>query len=228
MSKDVKVNDETYENVSVVKLVLADGTGMAEFEDVDEKNYATEEFVEEKINNIEHPQPDLSGYATEEFVEEKTSSDLIPGVYGDVIEEKNDGKGTYFSGAYTIPIIKVDEEGKIVDIVNGVIQEANQERTGLVSQKVWDILDMKRATINNVLRRGLDENGEEYLSANTLQERMPSGLMDYCYNPKIVSVWLLIDRGYGEDGVNKMYKKYPVNVCLSTRKTQMGDYVDIQ
>ena len=51
MSKTVKVNGKVYEDVNYVKLDLADGSGIAVFEDMEQRNYATETFVEAYVDN---------------------------------------------------------------------------------------------------------------------------------------------------------------------------------
>jgi hypothetical protein len=51
MSKNVKVNGKTYEGVNYVKLDLADGSGIAVFEDIEQRSYATETFVEAYVDN---------------------------------------------------------------------------------------------------------------------------------------------------------------------------------
>lgn len=49
--KNVKVNGKVYDEVAYVKLDLADGSGVAVFEDIEQRSYATEMFVESYVDN---------------------------------------------------------------------------------------------------------------------------------------------------------------------------------
>lgn len=85
MSKNLIIDGNEYTDISNIVVPLADGPGAAIFEDIDEKNYATVEYVDGAIEAI--PAPDYTGLATEDYVDEAIGAIPAPDYTGLATEE---------------------------------------------------------------------------------------------------------------------------------------------
>ena len=128
MSKNIIMNGEVFEDVSTVN-VPKEGGGVATFEDIDEKNYATEEELAAAVE----------GLATEQFVEEKIAeipepvaswNDLQDKPFGDtygfvpwfdnetvtIKESTTDDGETYYTG-----LSKLDQDHYNIEIGEKIV-----------------------------------------------------------------------------------------------------------